>query len=1315
MNRPAGLFRNPFASRQSWQRTLAGTALLLVTAVVLSYPIQFFYARHTSATWQTVKEKRSTEVVESARQAFQDHQRAVRRLAAELAQNPSILQFLSARGAMREEVFDVISRKSRDQGVGMELYDTRVNLVAWNGAGGPVHRHEILIALEGNLSSFVSPTPLASQLLIVTPVRENGRILGALLLRKTIDLDYPLSSTLVADEGLSERLSREAGVSVRFNFSPESAPGDDSASVSAPVYGIDSAKVGTVTVASPYETEYLDRLAASFGSFRALLLAVILLGACAGAVYRVDGFASSALRIGAVTALLWLIRYALLALDVPSRFFGGGIFDAAAFASPFGGGLARSLGEVTLTALFLGVNAGYVARVGFNVRATSVPARGFLHRAGGVVLALLFTFALFWALRGYGAIIRSAIFDSTLVFNDPGILVPSSEQAVMLADLVLISVCVMSAAVGAASLLRQLLVRSFSERTVWFLLAGLFALGSVLFGVFQQSPLMSTLYRFLYSAAVLFSVSLFTSSGTTESPYRVRNVVTLFCLSVMFLYPLLAENAKEKDHQRVETFAREVLRPVDSWLQFVVDDALRGFVSESTAEAMLRGDVDEISALAFTHWAQSVACREGYASVFALVDTDRREVSRFSIGGQSAVAAPIDAALRDSSDRTTLVREVGRGVNATKVYAGSTPVADDRGRILGYARVIVIAGQQSLFRGENPPILRPAVQPDIASFYRRISVSEFRQGELATSSAGPFPIAYPLPSSVQTALADTGTNAAWFSENLSGQRYDTYFVRRTDPDSSVVALSLREPGAARDIVSVVRLVLFAALLLGLVGCAMLLWRFIRGERFALTFKGRLLVAFLITAIAPLVLITLYSRYHTEQRLAEATALRLQDQTSAVSTNIMMGLGRDETDMMQVTPPVAEAIASDLGTDFNLYIGDELIVSSRPELFEIGLLDRRISGGAYRHVVLSGERFFFENESIGRTTYAVGYRPVLDFEGAIMGVVSVPTLYRQDLIEEEEAVRNALLLSAYGMVLVFLLVLAASFAGRIAAPIQRLTEATKQVAHGNLDVTVTPIRMRYRAGDEIDELIRSFDAMTGELKRSRDELVRFERELAWKEMAKQVAHEIKNPLTPMRLSVQHLRQTFQDRVPDFDKVLESVTKTIVEQIDTLSRIASEFSHFARMPRREIAECDVNTLVRESLNLFAQEAGIRFETRLAEDIPLIAADREELRRAFINILRNSVQALEGRGKIVVATRKEKEGVRIAFRDFGPGIPEEVKAKLFQPNFSTKTDGMGLGLAIVKKTIDDLGGTVRIDSTLGEGTTVTIQLPATAGAAL
>jgi two-component system nitrogen regulation sensor histidine kinase NtrY len=475
------------------------------------------------------------------------------------------------------------------------------------------------------------------------------------------------------------------------------------------------------------------------------------------------------------------------------------------------------------------------------------------------------------------------------------------------------------------------------------------------------------------------------------------------------------------------------------------------------------------------------------------------------------------------------------------------------------------------------------------------------------------------------------------------------------------------------------------------------------------------VAFLITAIAPLVLITLYSRYHTEQRLAEATALRLQDQTSAVSTNIMMGLGRDETDMMQVTPPVAEAIASDLGTDFNLYIGDELIVSSRPELFEIGLLDRRISGGAYRHVVLSGERFFFENESIGRTTYAVGYRPVLDFEGAIMGVVSVPTLYRQDLIEEEEAVRNALLLSAYGMVLVFLLVLAASFAGRIAAPIQRLTEATKQVAHGNLDVTVTPIRMRYRAGDEIDELIRSFDAMTGELKRSRDELVRFERELAWKEMAKQVAHEIKNPLTPMRLSVQHLRQTFQDRVPDFDKVLESVTKTIVEQIDTLSRIASEFSHFARMPRREIAECDVNTLVRESLNLFAQEVGIRFETRLAEDLPLIAADREELRRAFINILRNSVQALEGRGKVVVATRKEKEGVRIAFRDFGPGIPEEVKAKLFQPNFSTKTDGMGLGLAIVKKTIDDLGGTVRIDSTLGEGTTVTIQIPAAAGAAL
>jgi len=301
-------------------------------------------------------------------------------------------------------------------------------------------------------------------------------------------------------------------------------------------------------------------------------------------------------------------------------------------------------------------------------------------------------------------------------------------------------------------------------------------------------------------------------------------------------------------------------------------------------------------------------------------------------------------------------------------------------------------------------------------------------------------------------------------------------------------------------------------------------------------------------------------------------------------------------------------------------------------------------------------------------------------------------------------RNALIFGMYAIVVFAIVIIATTFANRIAAPIHELTMATKRVARGDLNVTVGV----QRADGEIGGLIRSFEAMTKELARSREDLVRFERELAWKEMAKQVAHEIKNPLTPMKLSMQHLRQTYKDRVSNFDHVFDEVSKTIIEQIDTLSRIASEFASFARMPKPILESVDVNAALRESVLLFEQDATIRFELVLEDNLPPVKSDREELRRAFINIIRNGVQAMNNSGPMTVRSRSENGKAIVTMLDEGAGMSEEVKARLFQPNFSTKTDGMGLGLAITKKIIDDLGGSIIIDSKEGKGTTVTIIIP-------
>jgi nitrogen fixation/metabolism regulation signal transduction histidine kinase len=237
-------------------------------------------------------------------------------------------------------------------------------------------------------------------------------------------------------------------------------------------------------------------------------------------------------------------------------------------------------------------------------------------------------------------------------------------------------------------------------------------------------------------------------------------------------------------------------------------------------------------------------------------------------------------------------------------------------------------------------------------------------------------------------------------------------------------------------------------------------------------------------------------------------------------------------------------------------------------------------------------------------------------------------------------------------------------------------------------------------------------------------------MAWREMARQVAHEIKNPLTPMKLSVQHMRRAFQRlRVPEpqgapgedddvqrFSALFDRITNTLIEQINTLARIANEFSSFARLPERDVEVLDLNDVIREAAALMQEEAEATIELTLHAAPLTVQADREELRRIYINLIKNAMQAIprDREGHIHVATGLDAETLDAAERvqsrvsDNGVGIPPEQHTKIFQPNFSTKTSGTGLGLAIAQKTVRDLGGEIGFRTEPGEGTTFWIDLP-------
>lgn len=275
---------------------------------------------------------------------------------------------------------------------------------------------------------------------------------------------------------------------------------------------------------------------------------------------------------------------------------------------------------------------------------------------------------------------------------------------------------------------------------------------------------------------------------------------------------------------------------------------------------------------------------------------------------------------------------------------------------------------------------------------------------------------------------------------------------------------------------------------------------------------------------------------------------------------------------------------------------------------------------------------------------------------------------------------------------------------ITRPVQLIKEKI-----GGLKLGRTNDKIEWAKNDEIGSLVLEYNRMVDELSQSADLLAKSERESAWREMARQIAHEIKNPLTPMKLSVQYLQKAYDEKAPDWDKKLARFTKTIVEQIDSLSIIASEFSDFATLPRSKFSKNELAEIIQNSINLFSNATEIKFKFNPAGKY-FVFVDKEQLSRVFINLIKNSIQAIESpiNGQIEIEIEEIDNTQIIRFTDNGSGIPADQIEKVFYPNFTTKSGGMGLGLAMVKNIIRNAGGEITFKSAAGKGTSFYITLP-------
>jgi nitrogen fixation/metabolism regulation signal transduction histidine kinase len=276
---------------------------------------------------------------------------------------------------------------------------------------------------------------------------------------------------------------------------------------------------------------------------------------------------------------------------------------------------------------------------------------------------------------------------------------------------------------------------------------------------------------------------------------------------------------------------------------------------------------------------------------------------------------------------------------------------------------------------------------------------------------------------------------------------------------------------------------------------------------------------------------------------------------------------------------------------------------------------------------------------------------------------------------------------------------------LAHPIGRLRRASAAVGSGRLSV-----RLPESDAGEFGELFASFNRMTRRLRRARAQEIRSARVLAWGEMSRQVAHEIKYPLTPIKLSVHHLRRAYADGRSDYREILDANVDQILTEIDRLTEIARVFSRYGAPAEAAgpLESVQLSPVAFETLMLYrAGETGIQYRSELEPELPPVLARTGELKEVLLNLLENAYTALDGEGVVTISSRRVGEEVELVVQDDGPGIQPDLLSRIFEPHFSTHSAGTGLGLAIVKRIVEDWGGTITAESSPGEGTMIRIRL--------
>lgn len=440
-----------------------------------------------------------------------------------------------------------------------------------------------------------------------------------------------------------------------------------------------------------------------------------------------------------------------------------------------------------------------------------------------------------------------------------------------------------------------------------------------------------------------------------------------------------------------------------------------------------------------------------------------------------------------------------------------------------------------------------------------------------------------------------------------------------------------------------------------------------------------------------------------QKLENELLTRVKNISTQVQNNVDLNAKLQNPEQRRL---ILNRESSTYKVDVNLFdTNGKLIESTKPYLFDNEVLSRNINPKAYKQLLVNQYSQLLLKEELEGSEYISAYVPLFDSKNQVIGYLNTPYFAKNKELNNQLSSLVVNVLNIYFLLLLTGIVVAIVISRQISKPLLLIQD---KIAHTELGIKNELIR--YERDDEIGRLVKQYNKMVLELDDSAKQLAESEREGAWREMAKQVAHEIKNPLTPMKLSIQHLQRAYTDGPSEkLDKLFTKTSKLLIDQINSLSSMASEFSNFAKMPEGTVEVVDLSQALKDTVNLFVQSENVSITSKITPDLN-VKADREQLKRVFNNLLKNAIQAIPDnrQGKIEATLYRNNKTAIIRVKDNGSGIPQELHNKVFVPNFSTKSSGMGLGLAISRKIIHQAKGNIGFVSETDKGTTFEVELP-------